>query len=117
MYENWTSLEVGGAIAERCGVPNNAEVMEEESFGPILPALAVAEDDEALMRMNETHHGLTASIWTRDQGRAEWFARELEAAIRVADGVEAADRAALFKTFAKVFFQRHGLLLIGGGPR
>ncbi len=29
-----------------------------------------------------------------------------EAAVRVADGLEAADRASLFKTFSKVFFQR-----------
>jgi glutamine synthetase len=29
-----------------------------------------------------------------------------EAALKVADGLEAADRASLFKTFAKVFFQR-----------
>jgi glutamine synthetase len=34
----------------------------------------------------------------------------LEAAIGHAPGVEAADRAALFKTFTKVFFQRRGLL-------
>jgi glutamine synthetase len=34
----------------------------------------------------------------------------LEAAIAHAPGLEAADRAALFKTFAKVFFQRRGLL-------
>jgi glutamine synthetase len=34
----------------------------------------------------------------------------LEAALRVAPGLEAADRAVLFKTFSKVFFQRRGLL-------
>ncbi|MEQ8395478.1 glutamine synthetase [Thalassobaculum sp.] len=34
----------------------------------------------------------------------------LEAAIQVSDALEAADRAALFKTFAKVFFQRHELM-------
>lgn len=34
----------------------------------------------------------------------------LEAALAHAAGVEAADRAALFKTFAKVFFQRRGLM-------
>ncbi len=32
----------------------------------------------------------------------------LEAAVRYSRGVDAADRAALFKTFAKVFFQRRG---------
>ncbi len=34
----------------------------------------------------------------------------LEAAITVQEGLEAADRAALFKTFAKVLAQRHGLM-------
>ena len=34
----------------------------------------------------------------------------LEAAIQVSDALEAADRAALFKTFTKVFFQRHDLM-------
>ncbi len=34
----------------------------------------------------------------------------MEAALSVQSAVEAADRASLFKTFAKVFFQRHGVL-------
>ncbi len=34
----------------------------------------------------------------------------LEAALSVSDGLEAGDRAALFKTFAKVFAQRHDLM-------
>jgi acyl-CoA reductase-like NAD-dependent aldehyde dehydrogenase len=28
--------------------------------------------------MNDSHYGLTASVWTPDQDRAERFARELE---------------------------------------
>lgn len=34
----------------------------------------------------------------------------MEACLRVAPGLEAADRAVLFKTFSKVYFQRKGLL-------
>ena len=34
----------------------------------------------------------------------------LEAAIKVDDALKAADKAALFKTFAKIFFQRRGLM-------
>jgi glutamine synthetase len=34
----------------------------------------------------------------------------LEAALRVDDALAAADKAALFKTFAKIFFQRRGLM-------
>jgi acyl-CoA reductase-like NAD-dependent aldehyde dehydrogenase len=60
-------------------VPNEAEVMQEESFGPLLPVRAVAGDEEALAHMNDTRYGLTASVWTRDRARADRFAAELRA--------------------------------------
>ena len=60
-------------------VPNNAEVMREESFGPIVPVMAVADDNEALIKMADTRYGLTASVWTRSRERAERFAHALEA--------------------------------------
>ena len=47
-------------------VPQEATVMQEESFGPLVPVLAVADDDEAIAQMNDTPYGLTASVWTRD---------------------------------------------------
>jgi len=59
-------------------VPNDAEVMQAESFGPILPVLAVESDQEAVERMNHSRFGLTASVWTGSQERAEWFARRLK---------------------------------------
>jgi acyl-CoA reductase-like NAD-dependent aldehyde dehydrogenase len=60
-------------------VDSRAEVMQEESFGPLLPVQAVADDAEALEQMNNSRYGLTASIWTRSRTRAEWFAARLEA--------------------------------------
>jgi acyl-CoA reductase-like NAD-dependent aldehyde dehydrogenase len=60
-------------------VPNEAEVMQEESFGPLLPVRVVAGDEEALAHMNDTRYGLTASVWTRDRARADRFAAELRA--------------------------------------
>lgn len=60
-------------------LPNNAEVMQEESFGPILPVMPVSGDKEALACMEDSRFGLTASIWTRDEKRAERFALKLEA--------------------------------------
>jgi len=60
-------------------VPNEALVMQEESFGPLLPVASVANDDEALARMNDSRFGLTASVWTADAARAERFVRELQA--------------------------------------
>jgi len=60
-------------------VPPDAEVMREETFGPLVPVTMVAGDDEAIERMNDTRFGLTASVWTEDGERAERVASEVEA--------------------------------------
>ena len=59
-------------------VPQTAEVMQKESFGPILAVSAVDSDEEALARMNDSRLGLTASVWTADRDRADRLARQLE---------------------------------------
>jgi len=45
-------------------------VMRDESFGPIIGIQAVADDDEAVIRMNDTDYGLTAGVYTADEHRA-----------------------------------------------
>jgi acyl-CoA reductase-like NAD-dependent aldehyde dehydrogenase len=60
-------------------VENDAAVMQEESFGPVLPVRPVGNDDEALALMNDSAFGLSASIWTKDQQRAEYLAARLQA--------------------------------------
>lgn len=60
-------------------VENGASVMQEESFGPLLPVCPVKSDEEALALMNDSVFGLTASVWTGDQDRAEYLARRLNA--------------------------------------
>lgn len=59
--------------------PNDADIMQDESFGPLIPVARVRSDDDALARMNDSRFGLTASVWTSDRDRAERFATELEA--------------------------------------
>lgn len=59
-------------------VPQTADVMQKESFGPILAVSPVGSDDEALARMNDSRLGLTASVWTKDRDRAERLARDLD---------------------------------------
>jgi acyl-CoA reductase-like NAD-dependent aldehyde dehydrogenase len=46
-------------------------VMKEESFGPIIGIMKVKDDDEALALMKDTEYGLTASVYTAKQERAE----------------------------------------------
>ena len=60
-------------------VPNDALLMQEESFGPVVPVLAVEDDEEGLARMQDTRFGLTASLWTQSRERAERLAPRIEA--------------------------------------
>ena len=48
-------------------------VMREETFGPVLPVMPVADDDEAIERVRDTRYGLTSSIFTTSRGRAERY--------------------------------------------
>jgi acyl-CoA reductase-like NAD-dependent aldehyde dehydrogenase len=61
------------------GVPDDAPLMQDETFAPVVPVQAVSGDDEALARMRDTRFGLTASVWTRDRERAERLAAEIDA--------------------------------------
>ncbi|MDH5235802.1 MAG: aldehyde dehydrogenase family protein [Gemmatimonadota bacterium] len=61
------------------GVEPGMRVLEEETFGPLLPVVAVRDADEAISRANASRFGLSASVWTRDRRRGLSVARRLEA--------------------------------------
>jgi len=52
---------------------HSMSVMREETFGPVLPVMPVADDDEAVERVGDTRYGLTSSIFTTSRGRAERY--------------------------------------------
>ena len=52
------------------GVKHSMRVMHEESFGPVVGIMKVANDAQAVQLMNDSPFGLTASIWTTDEAAA-----------------------------------------------
>ncbi|MNK24423.1 NAD/NADP-dependent betaine aldehyde dehydrogenase [compost metagenome] len=60
-------------------VTNDMLVMQEESFGPIIGIMKVKDDAEALKMMQDTDYGLTASVYSADQSRAEKILAQLDA--------------------------------------
>jgi len=59
-------------------VNHQMRVMVEESFGPVVGIMPVKSDEEALARMNDSPYGLTASIWSKDEGAALQLGAGLE---------------------------------------
>ncbi len=53
------------------GVNHQMDVMRDESFGPVIGIMKVSGDEEAIALMKDTEYGLTASVYTADQARAE----------------------------------------------
>jgi acyl-CoA reductase-like NAD-dependent aldehyde dehydrogenase len=62
-------------------------VMREEIFGPVVPIMRVASDDEAVALANDSHLGLNAYVFTRDKGRARRLAESIEAGSVVVNDV------------------------------
>ncbi|MET0385409.1 MAG: aldehyde dehydrogenase family protein, partial [Polyangiales bacterium] len=53
-------------------------VMNEETFGPVLPIMRVRNAEEAIRLTNNSHLGLSGSVWSRDSARANALARQIE---------------------------------------
>jgi acyl-CoA reductase-like NAD-dependent aldehyde dehydrogenase len=59
-------------------VNHQMAVMREESFGPIVGIMKVADDDEAVTLMNDSPYGLSASIWAEDLDAAQKLGARIE---------------------------------------
>jgi acyl-CoA reductase-like NAD-dependent aldehyde dehydrogenase/uncharacterized protein (DUF2141 family) len=59
-------------------VPNDAMLLREESFGPILSVQPFVTETDALALANASRFALGASVWTRDSRRAQRVAQALD---------------------------------------
>ncbi len=60
-------------------VSNDMLIMQEETFGPVLPVAAFDSDEEAIRLANDSDFGLAASVWTQDRKRGERVAARVKA--------------------------------------
>jgi acyl-CoA reductase-like NAD-dependent aldehyde dehydrogenase len=51
-------------------VDHSMAIMKEESFGPIVGIQSVANDEEAIEKMQDTEYGLTAAVYSKSYERA-----------------------------------------------
>lgn len=56
---------------------NDMLLMQEETFGPLIPVMAFDTEDEVVDKANHPDFGLSASVWSKDIARAERVSRQL----------------------------------------
>lgn len=69
----------GGAALDRPGyfipptivrdIPDDARLVQEEQFAPILPIMRYTDIDDAIARANDSEYGLGGTVWTNDLDR------------------------------------------------
>ena len=58
---------------------HSMRLLQEETFGPVLPIMPFDSEDEAIRLANDSDFGLAASVWTRDRQRGEAIAKQIHA--------------------------------------
>lgn len=60
------------------GCTSDMLVMQEETFGPVVPVVPFRDDAEAIRLSNDTEYGLSSGVFSADEDRALRIARRLE---------------------------------------
>lgn len=58
--------------------PEDARIVAEEQFGPVMPLMKFSSDDEVIARANNSEYGLAGAVWTKDTERGVKIAEQLE---------------------------------------
>ncbi len=110
-------LDLGGGLwlepTVLTDVNHDMLVMTEETFGPVMPVMAFADDDQAVALANDTEFGLSGCVFSQDLDRARRIAEQIDAG-----GISINDAAltAMVHEIEKNSFRRSGLGASRMGP-
>ena len=81
-------IVAGGEVLDRPGyfiaptvvrdLPDDARLVREEQFGPLLPVLAYDDLEAAIAAVNSTEYGLGGTVWSGDAARGEAVAARID---------------------------------------
>ncbi len=60
-------------------LPDDARLVQEETFGPVASLYRATDNADALRIANQTTFGLSSAVWTNDPEEEEWFVANLDA--------------------------------------
>lgn len=82
------SIIAGGNVSDELGyfvpltvvkdISDGSKVVDEEPFGPVLPIIKYADEDDAIARANNSQFGLGGSVWSSNIERAQAIANQIE---------------------------------------
>ncbi|WP_336987376.1 aldehyde dehydrogenase family protein [Altererythrobacter aquiaggeris] len=58
--------------------PEDARIVAEEQFGPVMPLMKFSTTDEVISRANNSEYGLAGAVWTGDTDKGVEIAEQLE---------------------------------------
>ena len=58
--------------------PEDARIVAEEQFGPVMPLMKFSSEEEVIERANNSEYGLAGAVWTADPEKGVEIAEQLE---------------------------------------